>query len=175
MLASRYRNDLYCQWQISVEIGKVCCVVIVNMYLLLIVCFFGFILITRQRYMCTNVTLECVPYVNWSFSLQRVLLHFEQFDVQYDKNCFLDNVTVTDSVTGDQLYTLCGRNLPGDVISSSNQLLIVFVTDSSVTNYGFMIKYTAWTTIPGRLTRRVRSNKCVCAYAVCVFICCLCT
>ncbi|KAI0218613.1 Ovochymase-2 [Lamellibrachia satsuma] len=100
VLASRYRNDLYCQWQISVEIGK------------------------------------------------RVLLHFEQFDVQYDKNCFLDNVTVTDSVTGDQLYTFCGSNLPGDVISSSNQLLIVFVTDSSVTNYGFMIKYTAWTTIP---------------------------
>ncbi|KAI0218618.1 CUB and peptidase domain-containing protein 1 [Lamellibrachia satsuma] len=98
VVGSHYTNDLYCQWQITVETGK------------------------------------------------RVLLHFDRFDVQDDKNCARDNVTFTDSVTGDELFTFCGNNPPGDVISSSNQLLIIFKTDSSVTSSGFLIKYTTWTT-----------------------------
>ena len=92
-----------------------------------------------------------------SFSLQRVLLHFDRFDVQDDKNCARDNVTATDSVTGDQIFTVCGKNTPGDAISSSNQLLVIFKTDSSITSSGFLIKYTIWTTNHGRHTRLVRS------------------
>ncbi|KAI0218615.1 Cubilin [Lamellibrachia satsuma] len=98
VVGSHYRNDIYCQWQITVEAGK------------------------------------------------RVLLHFDRFDVQDDKNCARDNVTFTDSVTGDALYTFCGNNTPGDVISLSNQLLVIFKTDSSNTSSGFLIKYTTWTT-----------------------------
>ncbi|KAI0218622.1 Cubilin [Lamellibrachia satsuma] len=87
-----------------------------------------------------------VIYMYLPLPLQRVLLHFDRFNVQDDKNCARDNVTATYSVTGDQIFTVCGNNLPGDVISSSNQLLVIFKTDSSITSSGFLIKYTTWTT-----------------------------
>ena len=81
--------------------------------------------------------------------LQRVHLRFEQFDVQDSNDCANDSVVVTDSHAGDVTYTMCGSNLPGDVTSSDNNLLVVFKTDGSVKRRGFLITYTARTIIPG--------------------------
>ena len=83
--------------------------------------------------------------------LQRVHLRFEQFDVQDSNGCANDSVVVTDSHAGDLTYTMCGNNLPGDVTSSDNSLLVVFRTDGAVTRRGFLITYTARTVIPGML------------------------
>ena len=80
---------------------------------------------------------------------QHVVLTFERFDLEFGNNCTRDNVTVIDSVTGVHLMTRCGSNPPGDVISSSNRLTVVFRTDSSVTDSGFVIKYTSLTITPG--------------------------
>ena len=80
---------------------------------------------------------------------QHVVLTFKRFDLEFGNNCTRDNVTVIDSVTGVHLMTRCGSNPPGDVISSSNRLTVVFRTDSSVTGSGFVIKYTSRTTTPG--------------------------
>ena len=81
--------------------------------------------------------------------LQRVHLRFEQFDVQDSNDCANDSVVVTDRHAGDVTYTMCGNDLPGDVTSSDNHLLVVFKTDGSVTRSGFFITYTARTIIPG--------------------------
>ncbi|KAI0212202.1 hypothetical protein LSAT2_002886 [Lamellibrachia satsuma] len=90
-----YKNNLYCQWHIKVEVGK------------------------------------------------RVLLRFERFDVQETSGCSNDNVTLTDTATGIELFTLCGHQLPDDVVSSSNEMTVVFATDNSVTTNGFAIFYVA--------------------------------
>ena len=83
--------------------------------------------------------------------LQRVLLRFEQFDVQFDDHCSRDNVTVIDDVTGETLRTTCGNNIPGDVLSSSNRMTIVFKIDKHTSiSRGFRMKYTARKMIPGR-------------------------
>ena len=79
-----------------------------------------------------------------------MLLRFEKFDVEFDEHCSRDNVTVIDDVTGEQLRTTCGNNTPGDVLSSSNRMTIVFKTDISATSRGFRIKYTARKIIPGK-------------------------
>ena len=81
--------------------------------------------------------------------LQRVHLHFERFDVQEATNCVNDSLVITDSDAGNMTYTLCGNNLPGDVMSSGSGLSVVFRTDSSVTRNGFVITYTARTVTPG--------------------------
>ncbi|KAK2186567.1 hypothetical protein NP493_195g01015 [Ridgeia piscesae] len=97
---AQYRNNMNCQWQISVD------------------------------------------------STKRVHLTFEQFDVEDSNDCANDSVVVTDSHAGDVTYTMCGNNLPGDVTSSDNNLLVVFKTDGSETRRGFLITYTARTIIP---------------------------
>ena len=79
-----------------------------------------------------------------------MLLHFEQFDVQFDEHCSRDNVTVTDDDTGEQLRTACGNNIPGDVLSSRNRMTVVFNADVSPRRRGFRIKYTARKMIPGK-------------------------
>ena len=93
-----------------------------------------------------------------SFVRQRVLLHFEQFDVQESSGCSNDNVTLTDTATGIELFTLCGRQLPDDVTSTSNEIMVVFATDSSVTTTGFLISYESFAEVFGRLYRRC--DKC---------------
>ena len=88
-----------------------------------------------------------------------MLLRFEQFDVQFDEHCSRENVTVIDDVTGEQLRTTCGNNTPGDVLSSSNRMTVVFKTDTSATGRGFRIKYTARTMIPGKYIKRRCSSE----------------
>ena len=83
---------------------------------------------------------------------QRVVLTFKRFDVELDDECSLDNVNVTDGVTGVHLLTRCGNDPPGDVISSSNRLTVVFRTDSSVRGTGFVIKYTSRSFFSGKHT-----------------------
>ena len=86
----------------------------------------------------------------YSFACQRVFLHFETFDVQDSSGCSNDNVTLTDTATGIELFTLCGHQLPNDVMSSSNEMTVVFASDSSVTTKGFVISYEASSVVFGK-------------------------
>ena len=79
-----------------------------------------------------------------------MLIHFETFDVQESSSCSNDNVTLTDTATGIELFTLCGHRLPDDVMSSNNEMTIVFATDSSVTADGFLISYVATSDVFGK-------------------------
>ena len=79
-------------------------------------------------------------------------MRFEQFDVTSSNNCSRDSLVVTDGVTGQQFYTLCGRDIPGDVTSSSNKLSLVFSTSDYQfsSNNGFVVSYTSRKVIPGK-------------------------
>ncbi|KAI0216813.1 Chymotrypsin-like elastase family member 2A [Lamellibrachia satsuma] len=87
-------------------------------------------------------------YCLWQIIVEtgkRVHLHFERFAVEASSNCSHDSLAIIDTITGDQLHTLCGNNTPSDVTSSGNQLLVVFRTNDVVRWNGFLVTYTART------------------------------
>ena len=79
-----------------------------------------------------------------------MLLHFKRFDVEDSSGCSNDSVSLKDTATGIELLTLCGNQLPDDVMSSSNEMTVVFETDSSVTKRGFVISYVASADVFGK-------------------------
>ena len=83
-----------------------------------------------------------------------MLLHFERFDVQESRGCSNDSVSFIDTATGNELSKFCGHQLPFDVISSSNRMMVVFATDSSVTTDGFVISYVASSEAYGKQARQ---------------------
>ena len=79
-------------------------------------------------------------------------MRFERFDVTSSNNCSRDSLVVTDSVTEQQFYSLCGHDIPGDVTSSSNKLTLVFSTSDYQfsSKNGFVVTYTSRQVIPGK-------------------------
>ena len=63
--------------------------------------------------------------------------------MQDSSGCLNDSVSLFDTATGNEISKFCGNQLPFDVISSSNQMMVVFATDRSVTTNGFVISYVA--------------------------------
>ena len=72
-----------------------------------------------------------------------IRLHFNQFLIQFSRHCYRDNLKIFDGVTSssDVLGQFCGRTNPADVISTVNEILIFFYSDSSVEDLGFNITY----------------------------------
>ena len=89
-----------------------------------------------------------------------MLLHFERFDVQDSNGCTNDSVSLKDTATGIELFTLCGNKVPDDVMSSSNEMTVIFATDSSVTAKGFAISYVASSEVLGKQLR----HRIICRY-----------
>ena len=52
----------------------------------------------------------------------------------------------------------CGHNLPHNFLSTGNQLLIRFKTDSSISHEGFRASYKTGTYLSWRLVRRKNSR-----------------
>ena len=78
--------------------------------------------------------------------------------MQESSGCLNDSVSLFDTVTGNELSKFCGHQLPFDVISSSNQMMVVFATDISVTTNGFVISYVASSEVYGKQNR----HSCIC-------------
>ena len=70
-----------------------------------------------------------------------MFLHFNRFDVQDSSGCSNDSVSLKDTATGIELFKLCGNKSPSDVMSLSNEMTVVFASDSSVIKNGFVISY----------------------------------
>ena len=78
--------------------------------------------------------------------------------MQESSDCSNDSVIVFDIATGNELSKFCGHKLPFDVISSNNQMMVVFATDRSVTTNGFVTSYVASSEVYGTQTR----HSCLC-------------
>ena len=66
-------------------------------------------------------------------------LRFQSFEVENHDGCVYDYVEIRDGFASDStiLGVHCGYKVPTDVISSSNHLLVKFVSDGSVQKGGF--------------------------------------
>ncbi|XP_053305216.1 embryonic protein UVS.2-like [Spea bombifrons] len=75
---------------------------------------------------------------------QRVLLEFEDFDVQSSPDCDSDYVKVYGGASRTApvlLEKACGGIIPPPLMSSSNLMLLEFVSDGEVTGRGFKASY----------------------------------
>ncbi|XP_071106535.1 ovochymase-1-like [Haliotis cracherodii] len=83
----------------------------------------------------------------WTISAEHgaiIVLDFMYFEVEFTPLCSADAVTVYDGVDDNStvISVLCGKTLPGELLSSSNHLHVTFNTDKGVEGHGFKIKYT---------------------------------
>lgn len=76
----------------------------------------------------------------------QISLHFRAFELRTTRGCQGDYVKVYD---GSSKYSTvlmdktCGSQIPTDVVSSSNLMLIEFVTDGAGTASGFQATFTS--------------------------------
>ncbi|XP_067672344.1 ovochymase-1-like [Haliotis asinina] len=73
-----------------------------------------------------------------------IVLDFMFFEVEFTDRCKADAVTVYDGADDNStvISVLCGKTLPGELLSSSNHLHVTFTTDKGIEGHGFKIKYT---------------------------------
>lgn len=81
---------------------------------------------------------ECIWRITVPENYQ-VALKFQSFDVENHDSCVYDYVEIRDGITVDApiIKVHCGHKPPGDVISTSNHMLVKFVSDGSVQKGGF--------------------------------------
>ncbi|KAK2145078.1 hypothetical protein LSH36_704g02003 [Paralvinella palmiformis] len=75
----------------------------------------------------------------------RVGINFRDLAVEYARSCEYDALTLYDGSTTSEtkLATRCGHDLPDDVTSSTNVVLLVFTSDISSEDRGFDLEWTA--------------------------------
>ena len=79
---------------------------------------------------------------------KRIKIQFDEFDTQA-KTDFVYLFEGIETLPQNILGKFSGPNLPPIIISGSNQVLIWFVTDSSITGKGWHLKYKATDEAPG--------------------------
>lgn len=85
---------------------------------------------------------ECI----WRLSVPKdyqVALTFNSFEVENHDNCVYDSVEIRDGLTLNSplLGVFCGYKIPPDIRSTSNHLLVKFVSDGSVQKVGFSASF----------------------------------
>lgn len=87
--------------------------------------------IQTQYYTIVSI-LHNINYINFLF-----------IQVENHDNCVYDYVEVRDGLLQDSplIGTYCGYKIPRDIRSTSNHLLVKFVSDGSVQKVGFSAKF----------------------------------
>lgn len=85
---------------------------------------------------------ECVWKITVPESYQ-VALKFQSFEIENHDNCVYDYLEIRDghSASSPVLGKYCGYKIPEDIRSSSNKILVKFVSDSSVQKAGFSANF----------------------------------
>ncbi|KAF7489415.1 Tolloid-like protein 1 [Sarcoptes scabiei] len=91
----------------------------------------------------------------------KIYLKFITFELEHEANCSYDFVEIFDGDDDNSpsLGKFCGNQMPTDMISSSESILIRFRTDDSIHNKGFTLIYSAVETIENELINAIDSNK----------------
>lgn len=81
---------------------------------------------------------ECI----WRITVpdnHQVALKFQSFDIENHDSCVYDYIEIRDGLmkTSPILKVFCGQKIPADVISTSNEMFVKFVSDGSVQKGGF--------------------------------------
>ena len=80
-------------------------------------------------------------------------LQFIAFDIESSSTCDDDHLTITDGDGTTLMEKSCGTTLPADIISTSNTVKLVFITDSSDERPGWSVSWSAVT--PGECQQHV--------------------
>ena len=89
--------------------------------------------------------LNCYIYI-WVPAAYRARLVFTNFDLEEQDSCSYDSLEVFDGDTNEsdkRFGKFCGSSIPPAVVSSTNELLLHFVSDDSTTGKGFRAHYMA--------------------------------
>ena len=105
---------------------------------------------------------------------QHLRINFAHMDVEGAMGTCYDSVAIYDgsSPAASLITTLCGTEIPQDIVSSGNSILVVFSSDASVTQGGFWIEYiTEPEDVPTGSLNRIasitqRHNACHCKYSI---------
>ncbi|CAL1537018.1 unnamed protein product [Lymnaea stagnalis] len=99
----------------------------------------------------SHVNYGILNYDNWEYcdwvinaSLGfKVELIFRAFNLEYQKDCEYDSVTVYDGFNDSApvLGMFCGNKLPGPKVSESSSLLVRFTTDNTIQEKGFSFEF----------------------------------
>jgi hypothetical protein len=92
--------------------------------------------------------LDCYIYIRVP-SPYRIRLAFDSFELEEQDLCLYDSIEVFDGDTNEsdkRFGKYCGANVPPVVVSSSNELLVHFVSDDTTARRGFRASYRAVTT-----------------------------
>lgn len=86
---------------------------------------------------------DCV----WHFSTvngHRIKIIFEKFELEQHQECTYDHIELFDGSTNlaTSLGRFCGAKIPHHVVSTGNELYMVFYSDASVQRKGFHAKHT---------------------------------
>uniref|UniRef100_A0A914WPV4 Cubilin n=1 Tax=Plectus sambesii TaxID=2011161 RepID=A0A914WPV4_9BILA len=98
-----------------------------------------------------------LPHMNCRYDItvppsHLVRLTFSAFDLEAetstDRNCNYDYISIYETFDNDETFTgfhgrFCGAMVPPSIVSSTNQLVVLFKSDRSVNNAGFSATYTA--------------------------------
>uniref|UniRef100_A0A8D0FPY8 Metalloendopeptidase n=1 Tax=Strix occidentalis caurina TaxID=311401 RepID=A0A8D0FPY8_STROC len=77
---------------------------------------------------------------------RKISLHFQAFELQRTRGCQGDYVKIYDGSIKSSAVLMdktCGSKIPDDVVSSSNLMLVEFVTDGADTASGFQATFTS--------------------------------
>ena len=75
-----------------------------------------------------------------------IFLQFTAFDIEVGgSSCPYDHLTITDGDGTTLMEKSCGSSLPADITSTSNNVTILFITDSHVTMTGWSVSWSAVT------------------------------
>ncbi|KAI0222014.1 Cubilin, partial [Lamellibrachia satsuma] len=75
--------------------------------------------------------------------LQQVQLQFLRFRLEGSSNCEYDKLNIYDGSddTAPLIRSFCGSRRPGDIAASGNVVFVSFLSDGTITDYGFTIQY----------------------------------
>lgn len=81
---------------------------------------------------------ECIWRIKVPETYQ-VALKFQSFEVEMHDSCVYDYVEIRDGLTNNSpiIKVHCGYKVPVDVISTSNEMMVKFVSDNTVQKGGF--------------------------------------
>ncbi|CAG9862752.1 unnamed protein product [Phyllotreta striolata] len=82
--------------------------------------------------------IECI----WKLTVPKtyqVALRFQSFDLENHDNCAYDYLEIRDGIDSNSPVTgvYCGHKIPSEIISTSNEMTIRFLSDGSVQKTGF--------------------------------------
>ena len=80
------------------------------------------------------------------------------FDIERTRNCLYDKVEVFNGLTTSsvRLGTFCGSFRPGDIISTTNKMLLKLQSDDSKQAFGFVAIFNSISpTIAGMLIKQI--------------------